>query len=366
MQSENAPRVLLLAAFATVYVVWGSTYLAIRYALESLPPFSMMGLRAVIAGGLLYAWARLGGAPAPTRGHWREAIVLGGLLFLGGHGTLAWAEQRVPSGTASLLYATVPLWAVLLAWGASRGTRPGLAIVAGLLLGLVGVAFLVGPGHLGAGSPATELHGSPSASTVDPAGAAAILFGSLLWAAGTIRARRASQPASPILATALQLLAGGGLLLIAGILGGEAHTLRSQAVSWRSLAALAYLVVFGSLLAFTAYVWLLRVATPARVTTYAYVNPVIALLLGWMTGDEAPSAMTAIAALVILGGVVLVFSSRQPEFPSRKEENHDRTHLEGHHPRQPVGRVPRLPAADRSPELRGHAGEPRCVRPAAS
>ena len=354
MQQGNAPRIAIVSAFATVYVVWGSTFLAIRYALESLPPFSMMGLRAVAAGGLLYAWARLGGAPAPTRDHWRSALVLGGLLFLGGHGTLAWAEQRVPSGTASLLYATVPLWAVLLEWGAPRGSRPAPAIIAGLLLGLAGVALLVGPGVRGAGA------------ALDPAGAAAILLGSLLWAAGSIRARRASQPASPFMATSLQLLAGGSLLLIVGLLGGEAQTLGAQEVSWRSIAALVYLVVFGSLIAFTAYVWLLRVATPARVTTYAYVNPVVALVLGWMAGDEAPSAMTALAALVILGGVVLVFASRQPVALSRKEENHDRTHLEGHHARQPVGRVSRLPAADRGPELRGHAGEPRCVRPAAS
>lgn len=293
-QKKAPSAALLLAAFASVYLVWGSSFLAIRYAVETIPPFFMMALRSITAGALLYAWARARGAAPPGPRHWHPAVVSGGLLFLGGHGALAWAEQSVSSGCAALLIATIPLWAVLLEWASPGGERPRPPVVAGVLAGVMGVAILTGPGH-----------------PLDPTGASLLLLAALSWAAGSVYSRHAGLPESPVLTASLQLIAGGVLLGFAGLASGERRALAMEPVSLRSLAALAYLVLFASVLTFTAYTWLLRVSTPARATSYAFVNPPVALLLGWAAGDEAPSLRTGLAALAVVAAVALVFAARR-------------------------------------------------------
>jgi drug/metabolite transporter (DMT)-like permease len=291
-------RLRVAAAFAAVYVLWGSTYLAIRFALESLPPFWMASSRFLIAGTLLYVWARRRGEPAPTRIHWRSALIVGGLLLMGGNGGVVWAEQRVPSGLAALLVATVPLWMVMLD-GAGRGwRRPPVQVLLGIGLGLAGVALLVGPGKFAGGLG------------VDPLGAGALLLGALCWATGSLYSRRAPLPPSPLLGTAMEMLGGGACLAVAGLVSGEWGRLDLAAATPRSLLAVGYLVVFGSLVGFTAYVWLLRVSTPPLVATYAYVNPVVAVLLGWAFAGEPVTARTLVAAAVIVGAVVLITTYR--------------------------------------------------------
>ncbi|HJZ87625.1 MAG TPA: drug/metabolite exporter YedA [Polyangia bacterium] len=286
-------RARVLVAFALVYVVWGSTYLAIRYAVATLPPFLMAGSRFLLAGSALYTWARLRGAAPPSGANWRATAIIGGLLLLGGNGSVVWAEQRVPSGLAALLVATVPLWMVVME-AIRRRTRPGLPVVAGVLLGLAGLAILVGPDQL-AGS-----------RRPDPLGAAVLGLASLSWAVGSLYSRHAPLPAAPLLGTAMEMLCGGALLVVAGLATDEAGQLAVAHVAPSSLWALGYLIVFGSLVGFTAYTWLLRVSTPARVSTYAYVNPVVAVLLGWAIGGEALGARTLLAAAVIVAGVVLI------------------------------------------------------------
>jgi drug/metabolite transporter (DMT)-like permease len=295
----GASRWQLAAAFAAVYIVWGSTYLAILFALETLPPFWMAAARFLLAGGLLYAWARWRGAPPPTRVHWRGAAVVGALLLLGGNGGVVWAEQRVPSGLAALLVATVPLWMVLLD-GAGRGwRRPPLQVLMGIGIGLVGVGLLVGSGRVAGGQ------------AVDPLGAGVLVLASLSWASGSLYARRAPLPSSPLLGTAMEMIGGGLCLAVAGLIAGEHQRLDLAAASPKSLLAVVYLVVFGSLVGFTAYVFLLRHTRPALVATYAYVNPVVAVLLGWALADEPLTARTLLAGAVIVGAVVLITTHRQ-------------------------------------------------------
>jgi drug/metabolite transporter (DMT)-like permease len=274
-------------------VLWGSTYLAIRFAVATLPPFLMAGVRFVIAGGALYLWSRRKGAPPPTMAQWRATAVVGGLLLLGGNGGVVWAERHVSSGLAALLVALLPLWMVLL--DALRGgPRPTRAVIAGLLLGMGGLAVLVGPDRL-AGDERPDLWGS-----------LALLLASLSWAVGSLHARRADLPKAPLLATAMEMICGGALLLLGSCIVDPLRTVRFEQISAASLWAVLYLIVFGSLIGFSAYTWLLRVSTPARVSTYAYVNPVIAVLLGWAAGGETLGLRTLLAAAIILAGVVVI------------------------------------------------------------
>jgi len=263
-----------------------------------MPPFLMAGVRFVIAGVLLYGWARLRGAERPTRRMWAAAAIVGSLLLLGGNGAVVWAEQLVPSGVAALLVAIVPCWMVLIDWLRPGGTRPTTAVVVGVLLGLAGLALFVGPDALLGGG------------RTHPVGAAVLVFGSLAWAAGSIYSRHAAMPPRPLLGTGMQMLAGGAALLIASIIAGEGANFEIAAVSTRSLLALAYLIVFGAIIGFSAYLWLLRVSTPARVSTYAYVNPIVAVLLGWALAGEALTMRMGIAAAIIIAGVALITASR--------------------------------------------------------
>ena len=289
----------IVGAFAAIYILWGSTYVFIKFGVETIPPFFMAGARHLIAGGVLYAWVRLRGGEAPTVVHWGSAAVLGALMLFGGNGGVTWAEQRVPSGLAALVVGTVPLWMALLDWVRPGGVRPGPRVAAGLIMGFAGVALLVGPARLAGGS------------RIDPIGAAVLVAASLSWAIGSLYSRRAPLPKSLVQGIAIQSLAGGTLLFLVGLLGGEAARLHIEAVSVKSLLSVVYLAVFGSIVGFTCYIWLLRVVTAARASTYAYVNPIVALLLGWALAGESISLRTTIAAVVIVLGVVLIVSQQK-------------------------------------------------------
>ena len=295
-------RARLIAAFAAVYVIWGSTYLAIRFAVETLPPLLMAGARFTIAGTILLLFSRFRSpAQRPTPLDWHTGVVSGLLLLLGGNGGVVWAEQRVPSGIAALLVAVVPLWIVLLNWMRPSGHRPPLLVFAGLGLGLAGLAFLVGP-------EALEGRGA-----IDIAGAGVLILASLSWAAGSLYTKYAPRPSSGLNGAATQMIAGGGLLVVAATLFGELTRLDLAHASSRSILGFFYLVTFGSLIGFTAYVYLLAHTTAAKAATYAYVNPVVAVFLGWAFANEGVTSRTLVAAAVILAGVAIITAARDDD-----------------------------------------------------
>jgi drug/metabolite transporter (DMT)-like permease len=302
---ETAPRAshrtTLVLAFAAVYVIWGSTYYAIRVAIETLPPLLMAGVRFVVAGSAMYAWARLRGAPAPRRLQWRSAAMIGGFMLLGGNGGVVWAETRVASGLAAVLIASVALWMALLEWWRGEAARPSGRIALGLVLGLAGVALLVG-GRDAAGT-----------RTVDLVGAVVLVLASLSWAWGSLLSRRADLPASRVLTTGMEMVTGGVLLLVAGLARGEWAQFDVAAVSLRSVLAVAYLAIFGAIIAFSAYVYLLGATTPTRAATYAFVNPVVAVILGSLLGGERiPAGALFAVAVTVLGVLLLVTAPRRP------------------------------------------------------
>ncbi|MGI9077395.1 MAG: EamA family transporter [Gemmatimonadaceae bacterium] len=294
MTATNPSHGRVIAAFAAVYVIWGSTYLGIRIAIETIPPFLMGGVRFLMAGAILYAWSRSRGDARPTPRNWLAATIVGGLLLLGGNGAVMWAEQYVATGIVSLLVAMVPLWIVLFEWIGPRKIRPTAGVALGVALGLVGLAVLAGPALWG------------GKEGVDPASVIFLMLGSMSWAAGSLYSRRSSLPSSSILAMGMEMLGGGALLLIFGLLSGELPRLDIGAISGLSLFAMAYLVVFGSLIGFTAYIWLLRVQPAARVSTYAYVNPIVAVFLGWVILAEPVSRRTLFAGAIIVASVALI------------------------------------------------------------
>lgn len=300
------------AALLVVYVVWGSTYLAIRVAIETLPGFTMAGARFLLAGSILYLWAAWRGAPPPTLRHGASAAVLGALLFLCGNGGVVWAERQVASGLTAVLVGTEPLWIAALMWLPPRGHRPERRTLWGLLLGFGGVAVLAAPAGVFGGEP---LH-LPSV--------AVLVLASLAWAAGSLYGRRAELPGAPAQAAALQMLAGGAWLLAAGGLGGEWWRFAPETASTASALALAYLVLFGSVAAFSAYSWLVRTTEPTLVATYAFVNPVIAVALGWLLLDEPFGARAAAATALVVTSVVLVSSAdrrgSRPAVPGRRRK----------------------------------------------
>jgi drug/metabolite transporter (DMT)-like permease len=286
-------RFQIAAAFAAVYLIWGSTYLAIRFVIETLPPFFMAGTRFLVAGLFLYVLARWRSNSQASISHWGTAFVVGGFMLLGGHGAVVLAEQWIPSGLTSLLIATVPLWMVLIDW-LRCGSKLDIRVVGGLVLGFAGVVLLIG---------SMETLGG---SYIDIIGAAIVVFGSFLWANGSLYSRSAKMPSSPLLATAMEMTAGGLLLLLASLITGELGKVRLDLVSARSAIAWVYLIIFGSLIAFTSYIWLLKMTTPAKVSTYAYVNPIVAMFLGWALADEPLTIQNLIAAAVILTSVLVI------------------------------------------------------------
>lgn len=291
----------MIAAFAAVYIVWGSTYLAIRYAVETIPPFIMGGARFVVSGLLLYAWARMRGAPRPTKLEWRDASIAGMLMLCFGNGAVGWAEQRLSSGIAALIVAVVPLWMVLLDWWRPRGTRPGTKTIVGVLVGLAGLAVLVGIGDVRAGG------------SVDKTAAVILVLGSLSWAAGSVYNKHGVRPESSVMATGTQMLGGSVILMLIGALTGELNHFSVAAVSRESWLGWLYLVTFGSLIGFTAYIFLLKAVSPAKAATYAYVNPIVAVLLGWAIADETVTRRMIIGAAIILGAVAMITLSPQAE-----------------------------------------------------
>lgn len=288
-----ASRVRIVLAFLAIYLIWGSTYLAIRVAIETLPGFLMAGVRFLTAGLVLLAALRLRGAAWPARREWRQASVSGTLLLLGGHGAVVWSEYRIASGLAALLIATVPVWMVIL-----ERRKPNGRMLAGLVLGMGGLAILFGPRAFGGGEP------------VDLLGGGAVVLGALLWAWGSLLSRDAGPASSPLAGPALQMIAGGVALLLAGLVTGEAARVQPDEFSSRSIVSLLYLIIFGSLIGFTAYVWLLRVCPASHVATYAWVNPIVAVLLGAAFAAEPLTPRVALAAAVIVAGVILVLAAR--------------------------------------------------------
>ena len=296
---KTPPLAAVLAAFAALYVIWGSTYLGIRFAIETMPPFTMAGVRFVAAGAILYAWSRARGAVPATRPQWRTAVVVGACLLLGGNGGVTWAEQFVPSGVAALIVASTPMWMVLLDAVRLRAW-PRPAVIAGLALGLVGIWLLVGPSDLGS-------------DPVDPVGALAVGAAAFFWAVGSIYQRGAPKAEATLLNVGMQMLAGGALLLLAGVVLGERLVLAD--VSAKSAGALAYLVFFGAIVGYSAYVWLLKVSTPAKASTYAYVNPIVAVLLGWALADEPLGPRVLSASVAVVAAVALITTARAARTP---------------------------------------------------
>jgi drug/metabolite transporter (DMT)-like permease len=297
IQPMNKEQLRIWAGLLTLYIVWGSTYLAIRFAVETLPPFTLAATRFLVAGVILYVWMRLTGLPNPTRRQWQVTTVMGTLLLLGGNGLVTWAEQYVVSGVAALLIGATPLWMVVVDGVRPGGRRPGWRTLAGVLLGLLGIALLISPASLG-----------NIDQGVDPLGALALVLAALFWSIGSIygREHHAELPTAPLMATSLQMLTGGLALLLVGGLRGEFPQLWQADVSLRSLLGLGYLIVFGSLVGYSAYTWLLGVAPTPLVATYAYVNPLVAVLLGWLLAGEPLTLRVLLAAGIIISAVVLI------------------------------------------------------------
>ena len=287
-------RTLLIMAFATVYVVWGSTYLAIRVAVETMPPFLMAGARFLVAGAMMFIWLRLKGVTLPDKKQWFHSAIAGGLMLFAGNGLVVWAEQTVSSSLAALLVALTPVWFALLDWARPAGKRPTIYTWVGIVVGFAGVALLV-TGHNLSSVNASQ----------NPCGLAALVVAGLSWAAGSLWSRYHTKPESPWMTAALQMICGGAALLLFSLIHGEPARFHFAQVSAQSWCSLLYLIVFGSWIAFSAYVWLLKASTPARVATYAYVNPVIAVLLGHLLLGETLGLRALWAAAIIMAGVII-------------------------------------------------------------
>ena len=290
-------RPLVLIAFATVYVVWGSTYLAIRFGIETIPPFFMAGVRFCIGGSLFIGWAIARGAKLPSSSLWRPAALVGVLMVAGGTGGVTWAEQFVPSGLTALLIAMVPLWIVLIDWARPGGLNPGSTVFFGLVIGLAGMTLLVNPVAVG------------GVREIDPVGALALVFATLSWSTGSVYSRHARQSSSQTLTVGMQMVSGGVALLCMSTISGELSQVDLALISWRSVMAMVYLIGPGSL-AYAAYLFLLRASTPTKAATYAYVNPIIALVLGAVIGGEQVSAWTLLCSAVIITGVVVIVTAK--------------------------------------------------------
>ncbi len=298
--THRPPRSLVLLAFAALYLIWGSTYLAIRIGVETLPPFLLGGVRFAVAGAVLLLLLKLRGMPWPTWVQARNSLGAGAVMLLGGNGLVIWAEQHVSSSFAALFIASVPVWFAVFDWARPGGTRPPWHVWAGIALGLVGVGFLV-------------LRQETGVAGIHWGGAVALLLATISWALGSMLAKHSAKPASPWMGAALQMLGGGLVMCVVAVGRGEVGQFNAAAVSSASLLAMAYLIVFGSWIAFSAYVWLLGVVSPAKVSTFAYVNPVIAVFLGWaLLGETVTPPMLFAAAIIVLAVVILTWPRQAP------------------------------------------------------
>jgi drug/metabolite transporter (DMT)-like permease len=304
---EHPPtKAALIAGFAAIYLIWGSTYLGIRVVVETIPPFLMASLRFVVAGAIMTAYIafRRGFKARPHQ--WRDNAIIGGFLCLGGNGLVCWAEQKIPSGIATLIISVGPLFIVLLDWAAHslfkdnrRGTRPTRLTFVGLALGFAGLAVLVGPAVLRQG-----------AGGLDGWSVLGLIGACLFWGIGMIYTKYAHDPVEPFTGAAIQMLTGGGWLLLVSVLCGEPFHVNLSVISAHSVVAWGYLVVFGSLIAFTTFVWLMKHSTPARVSTYAYVNPIVAVFLGWLILHEPVSHRIFTASAIIIAGVAIITTQK--------------------------------------------------------
>jgi drug/metabolite transporter (DMT)-like permease len=295
-------------ALIAIYIIWGSTYLAIRYAVATIPPFLMAGTRFLVAGGILLVWRRLAGDPMPTMRQFRSTAIIGLLLLVGGNGLLSWSEQHIPSGIAALLIGSAPFFMIIVEALHPGGTRPGWQSILGVAIGFVGIALLVSPGDFGG----KEIQFNILAII-------AALLGSLLWSIGSVYSKSADLPASSLMGTGMEMLCGGVGLYIIGTMTGEWKMFQFATITPASWISLAYLILIGSMIGYVAYTWLLRHAPISLVSTYAYVNPVVAILLGAWLGHEVLNARTGIAALIIISSVILINLSKQSKIVHEDE-----------------------------------------------
>ena len=296
------------AALLAVYLVWGSTYLGIRFAIETIPPFFHAAVRFLIAGTFLVIWRRTAGDPAPTKRQWRSAVIVGVLLLVGGNGLISLAEISIPSGVAALIVATIPMFMVLIEALRPGGVKPSRGQVLGLLVGFSGVALLIGPAEFGGARGFSLLGGGIAVSAA------------FLWALGSIYNRNTDLPESTLLFTGMEMLTGSlGLFIVSGLMG-EFGQLNITAISTRSWLGLLYLITFGSLIGFTSYAYLLRNAPVSLISTYPYVNPIVAILLGSVMAQEALNGRILLAALIIVGSVVFINTAKKPVPPALELE----------------------------------------------
>lgn len=294
-------KFLILSAFAALYLIWGSTYLAILFAIDTIPALLMAGTRFLLAGLIMYAFARWQGAPKDSLANWRTALIVGGCLVLGGNGGVTLAEQYVSSGLASVMVATVPIYIALLAWWSGTAPKPTPIVWLGLAGGFAGVAILLWP----------ALRASPDENSHAGLGMLILLFSSFLWSVGSIYSRHSKSAAPPLLLAGQQMLCGGALLTLGGFIMGEHDRFDASRISLLSLGSFAYLVIIGALVGYTAYIFLLRHCDPSKVATYAYVNPIVAVILGALFAGETLSARAILAAGLIIGSVALVITVQQ-------------------------------------------------------
>src|SRR5205809_2048326 len=297
-----APRkIRIVIAFAALYLIWGSTYLGIRFAIETIPPFLMAGTRFLIAGLIMYAIAWSQGIGKSSWANWRTSLIIGACLLLGGNGGVTISEKYIDSGLAAVIVAIVPIYIVVLGWASGIAPRPTPIVWLGLVGGFVGVGVLLGP----------ALRFSSNGGRHPAIGMSILLVSSFIWSAGSLYSRTAKHAASPFLTAAQQMICGGLLLLLAGMVTGETQRLHPSSMSILSLASFAYLVIIGAVVGYTAYIWLLRHCDPAKVATYAYVNPIVAVLLGAAFAGETLRMRTLVAAGLIIGSVALVITAQQ-------------------------------------------------------
>lgn len=288
-------RTQIITALLAVYLFWGGTYLAMKVAVETIPPFLMGGLRFFTAGAIVYLWEWQKGTAPPTKVQWLSAARVGGLLLVCAMGGLTWAEQFIPSGIAAIIFATVPLWMALIAWGFQGGDRPNSFIITGLFLGFCGVMLLVK-------NSVPHLSNNP----LEWLGYVVVTLASVSWAWGSLCSRTAALPESPFMSVALQNLTGGTCYFLISLLSGEWNSFAISSISLHSALSLIYLIIFGSLIGFGAYIWLLKTADPTLVSTYAYVNPVVAIFLGWTLAGEQLTSSDIVAALIIVCAVIII------------------------------------------------------------
>jgi len=288
----------IVLAFSAIYLIWGTTYLGIRFAVETIPPMLMAGARFVLAGGVLYIISRRRETEKLTARHWLSAGIVGAFLILIAHGGVVIASKTVPSSLVALFVSTVPIWMVLFDWIRRRSAAPGWKVVLGIVLGFAGMALLIGPGKI------VEEAGG------EVLGIVLAILSPVFWSIGSLYSRTAELPSSSLLATSMQMLCGGLMSLAAAFLLGEFSGFEVSDVSLRSALAFLYLVIFGSFIAFSSYIWLLKNTTAAKASTYTYVNAVIALFIGWLFGKEYLSHRALFASAIIIISVIIIVSSR--------------------------------------------------------